>query len=94
MAVREQVHRLVDALREDALDAAERVLSELPSSSTKRPAPLAAGAKRTDDPPVVASADAAEKRLRRFFRRFEGRSLADELIAERREEARRESSCA
>ena len=92
MTAREQVHRLVDALREDALDAAERVLSQLPSSSTKRPAPLAAGAKTTDDGPTVASADAAEKRLRSFFRKFEGRSLANELIAERRAEARRESS--
>ena len=91
MAAREQVHRLVDALHEDALNAAERVLSELPSSSTP-PARLAAGEKRAGDRPAVASADAAEKRLRSFFRRFEGRSLANELIAERREEARRESS--
>lgn len=92
MAAREQVHRLVDTLREDALDAAERVLSELPSSSTTRPSRLAAGETPTDDRAAVASADAAEKRLRSFFRRFEGRSLANELIAERQEEARRESS--
>ena len=36
--------------------------------------------------------NAAEKRLHTFFRRFEGRCLADELIAERREEARRSLS--
>lgn len=44
------------------------------------------------DSAVVAPADAAEQRLHSFFRQFEGRSLADELIAERREEARGESS--
>ena len=92
MAVREQVHRLVDALREDALDAAERALSELCSSSTPRHAQLSVGETRTDNRPAAASAAAAEERLRSFFRRFEGRSLADELIAERREEARREFS--
>ena len=92
MAAREQVHRLVDELRQDALDAAERALSDLRSSSTPRYARLSVGETRTDCRPAVASADAAEKRLRTFFRRFEGRSLADELIAERREEARRESS--
>lgn len=40
---------------------------------------------------VVEKAAAAERRLHEYFRKFEGRSLADELIAERREEAARES---
>ena len=39
---------------------------------------------------VDEEAAALERRLHEYFRKFEGRSLADELIAERREEARRE----
>ena len=81
MAARAQLHRLVDALPDDALDAVEHMLAEFAPVTDRRTAATA-----------VAPADAAEERLRGFFRRFEGRSLADELIAERREEARRESS--
>ena len=77
MTARAQIHRMVDALPDDALDAVERMLAEFAPIITDRGA--------------VATASAAEERLRGFFRRFEGRSLADELIAERREEARRES---
>ncbi len=40
---------------------------------------------------VIEKPEAIERRLHEYFRRFEGRSLAGELIAERREEARRES---
>ena len=40
---------------------------------------------------VIEKPEAIERRLHEYFRRFEGRSLADELIAERREEYRRES---
>lgn len=40
---------------------------------------------------VVEKSDVVERRLRAYFRKFKGRSLADELIAERREEARRET---
>ena len=40
---------------------------------------------------VIEKADAVERRLHALFQRFEGRSLAGELIAERREEVRRES---
>ncbi|MCY4213897.1 MAG: AbrB/MazE/SpoVT family DNA-binding domain-containing protein [Gammaproteobacteria bacterium] len=38
---------------------------------------------------VVEKAAAVERRLHEYFRKFEGRSLADELIVERREEAAR-----
>ena len=78
MTARAQIHRMVDALPDDALDAVEHMLAEFAPVITDRGA--------------VATANAAEERLHGFFRRFEGRSLADELIAERREEARRESS--
>ena len=74
VTTRAQLHRLVDALPDDALDAVERRLTEL----------LAA----TEGRSPIAASGAAEGRLRSFFRRFDGRSLADELIAERREEAR------
>ncbi len=40
---------------------------------------------------IVENAEAVERRLHAYFRKFEGRSLAEELIAERRDEARRES---
>lgn len=75
MTERARLHRLVDALPDDVLDAVERMLAEL----------LAA----TEGRSPIEPANAAEERLRSFFRRFDGRSLADELIAERREEARR-----
>ena len=39
---------------------------------------------------VVEKAAAVERRLHEYFRQFEGRSLAGERIAERREEAARE----
>ena len=78
---RAQLHRLVDALPDDALDTVERALAELFAPTVADQAALAPTESR-----------AAEERLHSFFRRFEGRSLADELIAERREEARRESS--
>ena len=92
MAAREQIHRLVDALPDDALNTAEHMLAGLSASSITHPAALALAKMRTDGRPVVAPADAAEERLHSFFRQFEGRSLADELIAERREEARGDSS--
>ncbi|MCY4451966.1 MAG: AbrB/MazE/SpoVT family DNA-binding domain-containing protein [Immundisolibacterales bacterium] len=41
---------------------------------------------------VIEKPEAVERRLHAHFRKFEGRSLAEELIAERREEARREGS--
>ena len=41
---------------------------------------------------VIEKPEAVERRLHDWFRKFEGRSLADELIAERREEARREGT--
>lgn len=41
---------------------------------------------------VIEKPEAVERRLHAWFRKFEGRSLADELIAERREEARREGT--
>ena len=41
---------------------------------------------------VIEKPEAVERRLHAWFRKFEGRSLADELIAERREEARREAT--
>ena len=44
-----------------------------------------------DERLVVEKSDVVERRLRAYFKKFEGRSLADELIAERREEARREA---
>lgn len=39
---------------------------------------------------VIEKAEAVERRLHGLFRRFEGRRLADELIAARRAESRRE----
>ena len=39
---------------------------------------------------VIEKPEAVERRLHDWFRRFEGRSLSEELIAERREETRRE----
>ena len=41
---------------------------------------------------VIEKPEAVERRLHAWFRKFEGRSLAEELIAERREEARREAA--
>ena len=41
---------------------------------------------------VIEKPDSVERRLHEYFRKFEGRSLADELIAERRKEARHESN--
>ena len=41
---------------------------------------------------IIEKQEAIEARLLKSFRRFEGRSLADELIAERRNEARKEDS--
>lgn len=40
---------------------------------------------------IVEKAEAVERRLHAYFRKFQGRSLAEELMAERRDEARRES---
>ena len=84
MTDRAQLHHLVDALPDDALGTIERLLAGLFAPAVTDQA----GAAPMEDRP----AGAAEERLHGFFRRFEGRSLADELIAERREEARRESS--
>ena len=36
-----------------------------------------------DDHPVIEKAESVERRLHTYFRKFEGRSLAGELIAER-----------
>ena len=41
-----------------------------------------------DERLVVEKSDVVERRLRAYFKKFESRSLADELIAERREEVR------
>ena len=41
---------------------------------------------------VIEKPEAVERRLHAWFRKFEGRSLAEELIAERREEARGEEA--
>ena len=90
MTARAQIHRLVDALPDDALEAAERMLAEFSAPITDQTAVALAKA-RTESRAPFAPPRAAEQRLHSFFRRFEGRSLADELIAERREEARRES---
>ncbi len=38
-----------------------------------------------------ANAESAERWLHAYFQKFSGRSLAEELIAERRDEGRRES---
>ena len=83
---------MVDALPDDALETVERVLAELSESTVADQTAMAPGEVPAGGHAVVSPADAAEKRLHSFFRQFEGRSLADELIAERREEARGESS--
>ena len=41
---------------------------------------------------VIEKPEAVERRLHDHFRKFEGRSLAEELIAERRDEVRREGT--
>ena len=92
MTAREQIHRLVDALPDDTLDTVKRVLAGLSESTVARQGALALGETPTGGRTVVVPAEAADKRLHSFFRKFEGRSLADELITERREEARGESS--
>ncbi len=74
---------MVDALPDDALETAERVLAELSESTIADQAAMVPGEAPAGGHAVVAPADAAEKRLHSFFRQFEGRSLADELIAER-----------
>ena len=43
-----------------------------------------------DEHLVIEKPEAVERRLHARFRKFEGRSLAEELIAERHEEARKE----
>ena len=43
-----------------------------------------------DEHLVIEKPDAVERRLHARFRKFEGRSLSEELIAERREESRKE----
>ena len=85
---RAQIHRLIDALPDDALDTVERILAELFAPTVTDRTAVALARAPTDG----RLARVAEDRLHNFFRRFEGRSLADELIAERREEARRKSS--
>ena len=92
LTAREQVHRLVDVLPEDALDTAGRVLAGLSEPTTVHQAVAVLGETPAGGRAGDAPADAAEQRLHSFFRPFEGRSLADELIAERREEALGESS--
>ena len=100
MTARAQIHHLVDALPDDALDAVERMLAKLlvPTVSDDRPGYVTipdqavVALAPTEVRPSFGPAEAAEERLHGFFRRFEGRSLADELIAERREEGRGESS--
>ena len=44
-----------------------------------------------DDHLVIEKPESVERRIRDRFRKSRSRSLADELLAERREEARRES---
>ena len=44
-----------------------------------------------DDHLVIEKPESVERRIRDRFRRSRSRSLADELVAERREEARREN---
>ena len=92
MTARAQIHRLVDALPDDALEAAERMLAEFSAPTINDRTAVALAKARAEDRAPVAPPRAAEQRLHSFFRRFEGRSLADELIAERREEARRAPS--
>lgn len=48
-------------------------------------------ARADDERLIVEKSDVVERRLHAYFRKFQGRSLANELIAERREEARREA---
>ena len=83
---------MVDELPDDVLAAVERMLAGLHEIVAREGSGWAPGKMPTGDRAVVAPTDAAEKRLQSFFRRFEGRSLADELVAERRQEARGEPS--
>ena len=88
MTDRARIHRLVDALPDDALVTVERTLADLLAPTVIDQAAVALARAPTDG----RSARAAEERLHSFFQRFERRSLADELIAERREQACGESS--
>ena len=45
-----------------------------------------------DEHLVIEKPEAVERRLHEYFRKLEGRSLAEELITERREEVRREGT--
>ena len=59
MAARAQLHRLVDALPEDALDSAERMLAGLSAPPLADPVAYAlAGAPMDDEPVTPAYADA------------------------------------
>ena len=92
LTAREQIHRLVDALPDDVLDTVKRVLAGLSEPTIAHQTTLALGETPAGGRAGAARAHMAEQRLHSFFRQFEGRSLADELIADRREEARGESS--
>ena len=62
---------------------------QIASQETERTKALNPG--RDIPPETEANAESAEQRLHAYVRKFSGRSLADELIAERRDEAQRES---
>ena len=78
LTAREQIHRLVDALPDDALDAVERVLAGLSDPTIAHQTALALGETPAGGRAGAAPARMAEKRLHSFFRQFEGRNLANE----------------
>ena len=67
---------------EPAAGSAEDLTPEL------RRSPSADGVVPTASSEIEAKAESAKQWLHAYFRKFRGRSLADELIAERRNEAR------
>ena len=80
MTIREQVHQLVDALPDDELETAGRVLAGLSALSLSSPAAAALAKAPVDDEPVTAREAEAIAEGERDFER--GRvATADELRA-------------
>ena len=76
MTARAQIHRLVDALPDDALDTVERMLAQFVAPAISHQAAAASPKAPTEDRPPLRPTDAAQKRLHSFFRRSAAQTLA------------------
>ncbi|MCA1670635.1 MAG: hypothetical protein LC793_25280 [Thermomicrobia bacterium] len=76
MSIKEDVHRLVDALPDDELPAARRLLESL---RTKEHDPFIQHLMRApiDDEPTTSEEDAGTAEAREELKRGEGRSLSE-----------------